>query len=303
MKKEKPMTLIEFQTRYHSEEACLEQLFQLKWPNGFQCSKCKHDQAFKISTRRIPLYECKKCGYQASLIVGTVMEGSRTTLQKWFLTMYLLIHDKRGISAMQLSETIGVTYKTAWLMLHKIRHAMGRRDEKYQLAGFVELDDAFFGGETEGKKRGRGTDQTPVLVGLSLNERGNPQYLKMQVIPNVKGVTLVEFAKRSIRPDSIISSDAYRSYYALEKEGFDHLPLKFNVKENPDHLDWLHKKISNAKAFVGGTFHGLDSKHLQAYLNEFCYRFNRRKMRSHVLDHLMTLCVSSSKITHSELVG
>lgn len=99
----------------------------------------------------------------------------------------------------------------------------------------------------------------------------------MQVIPNVKSVTLVEFAKRSIRPNSIISSDAYRSYYALEKEGFDHLPMKFNVKENPDHLDWLHKKISNAKAFVCGTFHGLDSKHLKAYLNEFAIASTEEK--------------------------
>jgi transposase-like protein len=113
----------------------------------------------------------------------------------------------------------------------------------------------------------------------------------MQVIPDVKGKTLVEFAKQHIEPDSTISSDAYRSYNALAEE-YNHQPIKFNVKDNPDHLKWLHTMISNAKAFIGGTFHGLDSKHLQSYLNEFCFRTNRRQFEGQMFNRLLTACVS-----------
>ncbi|MGM0879371.1 MAG: IS1595 family transposase, partial [Bacillota bacterium] len=116
-----------------------------------------------------------------------------------------------GVSATRLSEELEVTYKTAWLMLHKIRQAMRKRDAEYTLAGIVELDDAFFGAPSEGGKRGRGTDKTNVLVGLSLNKKGNPLYLKMEVVPDIKGKTLIDFAEKSIQPGSTISSDAYHS--------------------------------------------------------------------------------------------
>ncbi len=207
------------------------------------------------------------------------------------------------MSALQLAETIGVTYKTAWLMLQKIRKAMGQRDAQYQLAGIVELDDAYFGAPTEGGKRGRGTEQTKVLVGVSLNQKGHPLYAKMEVIPDIKGTTLVDFAQRCIEPGATINSDAYRSYKALANEGYEHRPIEFNVKKNPDHLKWLHTIISNAKAFIGGTFHGLDEKHLQLYLNEFCYRFNRRHMKPRLFNHLLKLCASTATITYPELAG
>jgi transposase-like protein len=171
------------------------------------------------------------------------------------------------------------------------------------LAGIVELDDAFFGAPTEGGKRGRGTDKTKVIVGLSLNPKGHPLYMKMEVIPDIKGVTLVDFANRAIVPGSVISSDAYNSYNALAKQGYQHMPLAYNPVDHPDHLHWLHTVISNAKAFIGGTYHGLDSKYLQAYLNEFCYRFNRRKFKGELFNRLLSCCSSTHVITYSELTA
>ncbi|MNW46298.1 ISXO2-like transposase domain protein [compost metagenome] len=117
----------------------------------------------------------------------------------------------------------------------------------------------------------------------------------MKMIPDVQGATLVDFAQQSIDSDSTISSDKYRSYRALAKEGCPHEPKLFNPVENPDHLKWLHTVISNAKAFIGGTDHGLDSKHLQFYLDEFCYRFNRREMKNELFNRLAHCSVSSSK--------
>lgn len=303
MAKQRSITLIEIQKHFGSEEACQEQLFRVKWSGGYKCEKCGHGQYYEINTRNLKLYECKHCHYQATVTVNTVMEKTRTDLTKWFLAIYLIIHDKRGISANMLCEIIGVTYKTAWLMLHKIRNAMGKRDAKYTLAGIVELDDAFFGAPKEGAKRGRGTDKIKVLVGLSLNELGNPLFAKMQIIPDLKSDTIVQFADKHIVAGSDINSDAYRSYNALAKEGFNHESKKFNPKENPDHLKWLHTIVSNAKAFIAGTFHGIDEKHLQAYLNEFCYRFNRRRFKANLFNRLLSCCTSFSPITYSELVG
>lgn len=303
MAKQERINLIEFQQRYTTNEACQNHLFLMKWPSGYKCEKCGHDQYYETSTRKLKLYECKQCRYQSTVTVRTVMEKSRTDLPKWFLAVYLVAHDKRGISATMLSQEISVTYKTAWLMLHKIRKAMGDRDSGYKLAGIVELDDAFFGAPTEGGKRGRGTDKSKVLVGLSLNKQGHPLFVKMKVIPDVKGVTLVEFANDHIDAQSMICSDAYHSYNALVKKGFKLEAKKYNHAENPDHLKWLHKVISNAKALIDGTFHGLDQKHLQSYLNEFCYRFNRRKFKGELFNRLLSCCASTATITYSELAA
>lgn len=297
------MSLISFQKHFSSEAACHDHLFSLKWTNGYCCERCGHDAYFETKTRKHKLYECKKCRYQATVTVGTVLEKTRTDLRKWFLAIYLISHDKRGVSATKLSEDLEVSYKTAWLMLHKIRNAMKKRDASYRLAGLVELDDAYFGAPSEGGKRGRGTDKTKVLVGLSLNKKGHPLYLKMEVIPDIKGKTLLDFAERTIQSGATISSDAYRSYRTLNGANFTHEYQVYNAKETPDHLQWLHTVLSNAKAFVGGTYHGLDSKHLQAYLDEFCYRFNRRKFKGQLFSRLGLLCASTETITYSELVA
>jgi transposase-like protein len=303
MAKQETMNLIQFQNKFTSESACQIHLFNMKWSDGYKCEKCGHDQYFETTTRRLNLYECKKCRYQATVTVGTVMERTQTDLTKWFLAIYLVAHDKRGVSATLLSQELGITYKTAWLLLHKIRNAMGERDAQYALAGIVELDDAFFGAPTEGGKRGRGTEKTVVLVGLSLNEKGHPLHVKMEVIPDVKGTTLVNFAQTSITEGSRINSDALRSYNALSQEGFKYEAKKFNPIENPDHLKWIHIVISNVKAFIGGTYHGLDEKHLQTYLNEFCYRFNRRKFKGELFNRLLSCCATTPTITCSELTG
>ncbi|OIB01454.1 hypothetical protein AK95_28950 [Paenibacillus sp. LC231] len=300
MAQQELMTLKRFQEKFHSEDACREHLFQIRWTNGFFCPKCQHNAFYFLETRK--LYQCTNCKHQASVTAGTIMHKSHTPLLTWFWAIFLVAHDKRGVSAVFLARELEISYPTAWLMLHKIRKAMGDRDAQYQLAGLVELDDAFFGAPTEGGKRGRGTDQTPVLVGVSLNKQGAPQYVKMQVIPDVKGKTLVEFAKQHIEPGSTISSDAYRSYNALAEE-YNHQPIKFNVKDNPDHLKWLHTMISNAKAFIGGTFHGLDSKHLQSYLNEFCFRTNRRQFEGQLFNRLLAACLSTDTVTYGDLTA
>ena len=168
---------MEFKRRFNDEDTCRDYLFQLWWPDGFICPKCGHQSCYVVSSRK--LYQCAACRYQASLIVGTVMERSHLPLEKWFWGIYFIAIDKCGCSSMQLSREPELAYSSAWYTTHRIRKAMAERDQNYQLAGLIELDDAYFGVPGKGGKRGRGSSKAKVRVGISLNEEGKPQFLKL----------------------------------------------------------------------------------------------------------------------------
>lgn len=301
MAQQQELNWLEFQQKFSSEQACRDYLFKMRWPNGFQCPMCNHLRAYKITKRR--LFECARCGYQASVTAGTMMHKTRTSLLVWFWAIYLVANDKRGISAAQISKQFGISYPTAWLMLHKIRKAMRDRDARYLLTGIVEMDDTSFGAPTEGGKRGRGSDKTKAVASLSITETGNPLYLKMQVVEDLQASTLSEIARNRIAPKTIVSTDLFRSYNQLGKDGYTHFPQEFNFRDDPGHLKWLHRVIGNAKAFIAGTYHGLDSKHMQAYFDEFCYRFNRRHFEGQLFNRLLNACVSACTVTYDELVA
>ena len=199
MAQQKAMTLLEFQEKFNSEEACREHLYKMRWTEGFVCPKCGViDEPFNIKSRN--LYQCKHCNHQASVTAGTVMEKTRIPLLKWFWAIFLMSSDKRGCSAMQLSTELKLCYSTAWFLCHRIRSAMGERDSQYLLNGCIELDDAFFGGSTEGGKRGRGTDKTAVIVSVSLSDNEKPKYVKMQLVDKVNGDTIKSVAESTIAP-------------------------------------------------------------------------------------------------------
>ena len=270
MSRKQKMPLREFLNRFGTEESCRDYLAAQRWPDGFVCPKCGHKHGCHLSNG---LYQCTHCHRQTSVTAGTVLHHSHVSLSKWFLAFYFISQDKRGLSAVQLSNQIGVTYKTAWSMLRRIRSAMGQRDATHLLSGVVEFDDAYFGGPTAGSKRGRGTEKAKVFVALSLDGHGNPQYLKMGVTKNIKQTSVRKFANRTVVAGSTIHSDGYRSYipalkdYAHEHKAYD---------PNSGMLHWLPIAVSNAKAFILGTYHGLPKDHLQSYLDEFAFRFSRR---------------------------
>ena len=299
MARQAAISFMTFKNFFVDEETCREHLFRLRWPNGYCCPKCGSISHYVIATRN--LYECVGCHYQASLTTGTVMERTHLSLEKWFWGIYFVSNDKRGCSATQISKELAITYKSAWYMLHRIRKAMKDRDSQYLLNGLIELDDSFFGAATRDGKRGRGTEKAKVIVGLSINEKGQPQFLKMEVVDNMRGETIVDFARAHIAEGSTISSDAYRSYNKLQNEGFQHEAKFFNPKEDSEHLKWLHTIIGNAKSFINGTFHGLGQKHMQSYLDEFCYRFNRRSFSGELFNRLLSSCLLFQKLTYTEL--
>jgi len=297
MARTKEIGIIEFLEEFKTEEACREYLYKKRFPEGFICPRCGYCKYSEHTTRN--LYQCRKCQYQASITAGTIFHKTHLPLKKWFLAMFLVSKDKRGYSAMQLSKELDIPYKTSWFLLQRLRTAMGQRDSKYMLSGVVEFDDTYFGGKKKGGKRGRGTTKTKVLAAVSKTEKGKPQYLKMQVVPNLKGVTIGRFSHGNIQDGSQIQTDAIRYYKKPLSENFSHIFEIFDAESG--WLHWLHVMIGNAKSFVNGTFHGLGKKHLQLYLDEFCYRFNRRYMKFDIFHHLAGAAVLANPITFKEL--
>lgn len=299
-----PLNLVEFFSTFPTQEACEYHLIRVRWPKGVICNKCgKKDIYNQISTRRI--YQCRLCGHFNYPTAGTIFHKTHTSLQRWFLAIFIVASDKRGISALHLSKQIGVAYNTAWAMLQRIRHAMAKRDMQYKLSGSIELDDMFIGSAIEGKKRGRGTDKTPVLVAVSsvFGKKGRKfmGFARMRAVKKNNAETIVKFAKDTIEPGSHVQSDGLPIYQALNEHGFVHEPHAIKKRKAHVVLPHVHIYISNLRSFVMGTYHGLDEIHLQQYLDEFCYRFNRRRHYYELFDRLLLACLEKEEMTFSAL--
>lgn len=284
--------LLEWQKRFGTEEACGEALARQRWPEGFRCPRCGHDHGYAISTRQS--YECSSCHYQASLTAGTLFHSTNLPLAKWFWAIYLMASDKGGISALRLAKQIGVSWITAHRMLRKIRIAMGHRDSVYRLHDLVEIDDALVGGRRPGK-RGRGAaGKVPVLVAVENRDSG-AGFIAMQQVPAVTRETVAGFVKGHLPPSQWVRSDKLAALGAIGKT--QHHAARVTPPDKAgEWLPWVHVAISNLKAFLLGTYHGVSSKHLQEYLNEFCYRFNRRAWEPELPLRLLNACLTHTQV-------
>ena len=286
MSKKKMLSFTQFIKRFPNEKACVEYLYSVKWPQGFECPVCGCRHGYTLKNRR--QYQCANCRHQTSLTANTVMHRSHLPLTKWFWAIYLIACDKRGISALALAGKIEVCYETAWNMLRRIRAAMEMRDEHYVLQGIVEFDDSYFGAGKKGNipgQGGRARGNQAVFVAVSKDEKGNPAYLKMQLTSNVQSASIEAFASSRIAYASTVQTDGFNAYRKPLAKRYNHEWEVFNP--DGELLKWLHHMIGNAKTFINGTYHGTSTKHLQMYLSEFCYRFNRRKLGGAIFDRLL----------------
>jgi len=292
------ISLLEFNQRFPSQKECIEHLFHLRWPNGFICKRC-NSQKYGFHSGRF-LYQCKDCRYQASLTAGSVMHKTRTPLMVWFWTIFMVACDKRGHSALSISKELKISYWIAWTLLQKIHRAMAEQDRRYKLKGIVELDDAYWGDKDKGKKRGRGTTKSKVLVAVSTDaKKEHAGFVKMEVVKKLNQDTVSKFVRENIEPGSKIQTDDLNIYNALANLGVKHEQYPLVSGEKP--LPWVHSIISNAKTFCLGTYHRFGRKHLQAYLDEFCYRFNRRFWEDQLFDRLLAACTNCESTTYAEL--
>jgi len=276
-----------WQQRFATEQACLDHLLQLRWPNGFQCPKCDHDHGYYTANRGH--FECASCHKQSSVISGTLFHGTKMPLVKWFWAIYWIATDKGSISALRLSKLIGTTWRTSYRLLSKLRGAMGHRDTLYRLSRIIELDDALIGGKRPGK-RGRGAEgKTSVLIACE-NWEGKPGFVAMEVVESVNAHTVHDFARRRIRPKQIVRTDALPALNSLAHH-VTHIKKVTPPEEATKWLPWVHIVIANLKRYLLGTYHGTGRDYLQGYLNEFTYRFNRRFWEAEIPNRLLRLCV------------
>ncbi len=293
-------SLLQFADHFQTEEDCRRHLFARRWPNGFSCPRCGGMEYYRISTRN--LYECRYCRYQASLTAGTVMEKTQTPLRAWFFLIFLMANMKTGVSILGASRLVGVSYKRAWLISHKIRSAMEQRDTRYKLTGLIELDDSYFGSSKSGK-RGRGADgKTPVLIGVSVGENG-PIHASMRVLEGVKAGEIKEVASQTVNAGSSVKTDGLGSYRSA-LSGFEH--DRIVLGSGPDaseKLPWVHILIANVKGMLRGVHHGVSPDHLQPYLSEFCWRFSRRHFEGELFDRLLYTCITGTGLTWGALTG
>jgi hypothetical protein len=313
-KKYTERSLLEFQRTFATDDACAEHLKTVRWPGGFTCPRCGHGEAWYIGTRK--LLDCKGCRAQISLTAGTIFHKTRTPLVKWYWLLYRMATDKVGVSVAQMQRGLAITdYKTTWLMAHKVRKAMGDRDAQYRLAGLIEMDDAFFG--PRGSKRGRGSERKQTVlcaVALYRDRAGQerPGFAHMRVVADASAQTVAAFLDRlgsgatteeGRQLLEAIRSDGWRAYgTAAKAKDLAHCRVVLrDPKTAGKLLPWVHRVISNAKAVIRGAHRGVSQKHLQAYLTEVCYRFNRRFWEMELFDRLVKACVMTGTVTYHQL--
>lgn len=277
MAEDYPRDLIEFDRRFSTEQGCREYLMKLRWPDGFLCRRCQGGEAWMTKRN---LLVCSKCQYQASLTAGTVFQDTRKPLTVWFKAIWWVTTQKNGASALGLQRILGLrTYYTAWTWLHKLRRAMVRpgRDK---LRGRVEVDETYLGGLEEGV-RGRQTEKKAlVIVGAEEDGRGTGR-IRLRRIPDASQASLHGFIRENIEPGSVVHTDGWEGYNGLDGYQHEATVLRGRKESASELLPRVHQVVSLLKRWLLGTHQGAVSpEHLDYYLDEFTFRFNRRRSRS-----------------------
>lgn len=300
------LTLPEFQKRFATEEACLQAIFDARWPRGFVCPRCQHNGGYRLSCRPRNI-ECAVCRRQYSITADTIFHRSHIPLTTWFLTIYLVAQDKGGMSASRLVALVGISYPSAWFLLQRIHYAMSIRDENLTLAGYIELDEAFFGGKQRSRRNRKppseGKKQVLVLVESEGWQAGN---LVMKVIANDQLEALKPIIETKIEadpPGQWFRSDAWGSHHVVMLFGhritMQHVP----TDKQDEVLRCVNLAISNAKSMFKGTYHNFCKTHLQRYLDVYCYRWNRRGQFKQLASHLITACALASYAPYVKLIA
>ena len=304
-----PRTYQEFRVWFPDDVACVDYLAKLRWPEGFRCPVCGGDRAWRTSTRH---WKCAACGRKTSVTAGTIFHRTRTPLSTWFAAIWLVTSQKNGSSAQNLHDMLGFgSYETAWAWLHKLRRAMVRPDRDL-LAGLVEVDESFIGGRAMGKP-GASTDKVPVMIAV---ENVGPQVGRKLLLGRVRlaaadapgSKQLVDFARTTAAPGSVIRTDGARMFRVLAEEGFTHEYISGYSSPQPGHvtLPGPHRVASLLKRWNAGTHHyRVEREHLQYYLDEFAFRFNRRRSRARgmLFYRLLQQSVNTDPYPLTELIG
>jgi transposase-like protein len=299
-----PRSLPEFQRRFPDEAACVEYLAAARWQNGFRCPACGGGKAWRLSTKLFT-WECADCGRQTSVTAGTMMHGSKLNLTVWFWAAYLMATHSNGISSTQLQMQLGIgSYKTAWLLCAKLRRAMVA-PERNPLTGLVEVDETTIPFRTKGDPvaGGGGRSQAgkmPVIAAVEIIG-GGPGRLRLAPIADYSAESIRAFVATNIACGATLRTDGWASYPGTPEVNHD--PHVVGNMAAHIVLPWTHRVFANLKRWALGVYHGLRRNHLQSYLDEFTFRFNRRRTRHAAFRSLLGIGTRIKPITYKMLIS
>jgi len=272
-----PRTLLELEERFATEEACLQYLSELRWPEGFRCPRCgKQDYWF---TNRA-LYHCQSCGLQTSPLAGTIFQDTKKPLRLWFRAIWHITTQKYGANALGLQRVLGLgSYHTAWSWLHKLRRAMVRPGRD-RLSGTIEVDETYIGGGKPGK-RGRGALGKELVVISAQKDAQRIGRIRLQRVHDASAKSLENAVKAAVEPGSIVLTDGWQGYKGLSRLGYIHKLVRDEADVGENLLPNVHRVAALLKRWLLGTYQGaVRPSHLDYYLDEYTFRFNRRTSRS-----------------------
>jgi hypothetical protein len=298
-----PRSLLEFQRCFSDERACASYLADARWPDGFRCPACGHDKGWELATKAFTR-ECAACGKQTSVTAGTVMHGSKLPLTVWFWAAYLMATHSNGIAALQLQKQLGLgSYKSAWLLCAKLRQAMVA-PLRSPLAGLVEIDETVIPHRTKADApaggQGRSADGKMLVAGAVEVHDGGPGRVRLAPIADFSAASLHAFIKANVEAGATAKTDGWSSYTGAP--GVTHDPHVVGPMAAHVVLPWAHRVFANLKAWALGVYHGLREKHLQSYLDEFVFRFNRRRARHAAFRSLLGIAVALKHVTYNMLI-
>ena len=312
-----PVSLPEFQRVFPDDAACKQYLEEIRWPDGFACPTCKHrEEPYRFPTRLSVVLRCRACKKNASLTAGTVMQSSHTELATWFWGAYLMTTQTPGMSAVQFQRQLGIaTYETAWAILHKLRAGMVRPErDTIGTEHPVEVDECLIGGETKGK--GKGVHHKVTVIGAvevrTRTHKGMKHRrgvyagrLRLLAIPGRQAEEVVPFVTGNVTKGAHVKTDGWQGYDGLcEVHGYNHdvMVMAGDPERAEKHLPMIDLVFSNLKTWLDGTHHGrVEPKHLQAYLNEFVFRFNRRFYPMNSFNSVLGISARTVPPTYAQL--
>jgi ISXO2-like transposase domain/Transposase zinc-ribbon domain len=298
-----PRTVQEFESRFSTEEDCRSYLVSLRWPEGFQCPRCKGTKAALV---RATLFQCCGCRCQTSATAGTIFQDTRKPLVMWFRAMWYVTSQKNGASALGLQRVLGLaSYETAWTWLHKLRRAMIRPDRD-RLSGWVEVDETLVGGEEAGVSGRQTVKKSWVVIAAQADGPGIGR-IRMRMIPDCSATHLHAFVEECIEAGSVIHTDGWAGYAGLEAKGYQREITKIakRSEEASKLLPRVHRVVSLLKRWLLGTHQGAVAYYyLPYYLDEFTFRFNRRKSKSRgkLFFRLMQQAVNTPPNTYDSML-
>ncbi len=297
-----PETILQFEDRFATEADCRNYLAEIRWPDGFRCQRCGHIEAW-ITERG--LWHCTACGFQTSVTAGTIFQDTRKPLRLWFRAMWYLVSQKQGVSALGLQRVLGLSrYETTWIWLHKLRAAMVRPGRD-RLSGTVQVDETCIGGERSGK-RGRGTAGETLVV-IAVEDQGkHVGRIRLRRVPDASAASLTLAVKEMIEPGSIVNTDGWTGYATVGSKGYIHEEVRPSAEIGDNLLPLAHRVASLLKRWLGGTHQGaVRPAHLEYYLDEFTFRFNRRSSgsRGKLFYRLMQQAAQLDPVTGNDIRG